>query len=396
MRAKRLLDARTLGFSQIRLLPKANGLRPIMNLRRRVIKLQNGKAVLGRSINSVMAPVFNMLSYEKSRQPDRLGSALFSVGDLYPKLKAFRVQLLDGNKGHEFLHFVKVDVQSCFDSIPQRQVVALMEQLCSETEYRISRHAEIKSGGAHDYKSRTQMESKSARKFVAAARAGQDFRNFQELLSEKSRPVKRSTIFVDTVVQSLQEKDTLLGLLREHVEQNVVKIGKKFFRQKQGIPQGSVLSSLLCNFFYAEFERECLNFLNKSDSLLLRLIDDFLLITTNHSHATKFVQIMHDGNEKYGVNVRVDKSLTNFESIINEASLPRVIPGARFPYCGTMIDMATLEITKDRGRRMHTGRLLSRSIQINRILTFDSAGRFTHSGDIEDARKNVLSESDEV
>ncbi|MCJ1391128.1 hypothetical protein MMC18_003990 [Xylographa bjoerkii] len=362
VRAKKLLDARTLGFSQIRLLPKANGLRPIMNLRRRVTRLQNGKAVLGRSINSVMAPVFNMLSFEKSRQPDRLGSALFSVGDLYPRLKAFRAQLLAGNRGHEDLHFVKVDVQSCFDTIPQRQVVRLMEELCSETEYRIARHAEIKPSGTHDYQSRTQLDSKPARKFVANARAGQDYRSFRELLSENTGSVKRSTIFVDTVVQSSQEKDTLLDLLGEHVEHNVVKIGKKFFRQKQGIPQGSVLSSILCNFFYAEFEKECLDFLNKSDSLLLRIIDDFLLITTNRSHAIRFIQIMHEGNEKYGINVRADKSLTNLESTIKAVSLPRLTSRTQFPYCGTMIDTVTLEITKDRGRRMHIGRLSSSSI----------------------------------
>ena len=396
VRARRLLDARTLGFSQIRLLPKANGFRPIMNLRRRVAKVQNGQAVLGRSINSVMAPVFSILSYEKSKQPDRLGSALFSVGDLYPRLKAFRAQLLNANKGHEFLHFVKVDVQSCFDTIPQSQVVALTRKLCSETEYRISRHAEIRPSGAHDYQSQTKLKSKPARKFVATARAGQDYRKFQELLSEQSGSVKKSTVFVDTVVQSLQDKDILLDLLRQHVEQNVVKIGKKFFRQKEGIPQGSVLSSLLCNFFYAEFEKECLDFLNQSDSLLLRLIDDFLLITTDQLHATRFVQIMHEGNKKYGVNVRVDKSLTNFESTVNAASLPRLKFGAGFPYCGTMIDTVTLEITKDRGRRMHTGKLSSCSLHKRCILILSSAGRLTHRGDIEDAGKNVLSESNEV
>ncbi|MCJ1405445.1 hypothetical protein MMC11_008673 [Xylographa trunciseda] len=366
-KARRLLDARTLGFSQIRLLPKATGLRPIMNLRRRVTKLQNGKAVLGRSINSVMAPVFNMLSYEKSRQADRLGSALFCVGDLYPRLKAFRAQLLAGNKGQDFLHFVKVDVQSCFDTIPQRQVVMLMEKLCQENEYRIARHAEIKPSGTHDYQSQKHMKSRPTRKFVANARPGQDYRSFRELLDENPERIKKGTIFVDTVVQSLLERDTLLDLLGEHVEHNVVKIGKKFFRQKQGIPQGSVLSSLLCNFFYGEFERECLDFLEKSESLLLRLIDDFLLITTNRSHAMKFIQIMHEGNEKYGVNVRVDKSLTNFESTINAVSLPCLKSESRFPYCGTMIDVVTLEIKKDRGRRMHT--VLADSLTVEKTKT---------------------------
>lgn len=64
-RANRILDARLLGFSQVRLLPKDAGVRPITNLRRRVMSTRNGRSILGRSINSVLAPVHNMLTYEK-------------------------------------------------------------------------------------------------------------------------------------------------------------------------------------------------------------------------------------------------------------------------------------------------------------------------------------------
>lgn len=61
---KRLLS-RTIGFSHVRLLPKSTGFRPITNLRRRQQYFSNGKRVLGRSINSVMRPVFQVLKYEK-------------------------------------------------------------------------------------------------------------------------------------------------------------------------------------------------------------------------------------------------------------------------------------------------------------------------------------------
>lgn len=60
---QKILDSRSLGFSQIRLLPKENGVRPIMNLRRRSIK--RGHKVLGSSINSVLAPIYNVLTFEK-------------------------------------------------------------------------------------------------------------------------------------------------------------------------------------------------------------------------------------------------------------------------------------------------------------------------------------------
>ena len=354
--AKKLLDARALGFSQIRLLPKTSGFRPIVNLRRRVTKLQNGKVLLGRSINSVMAPVFNMLDYEKKKQQSSLvGSALFSVGEIYPKLKAFRDRLQLGKSRQKIFYFVKADVQSCFDTIPQRRIMRLMKNIASEDEYRIARYAEIKSSKTHSYSIEMEKHPIAARKFIAKARATTDFETFDQFVDTHLAKGKKSTIFVDNVVQTTQRKDALLDLLEDHVERNIVKIGKKFFRQKIGIPQGSVLSSLLCNCFYAELEREHLGFLSDDESILLRLIDDFLLITTNQSHARRFLQVMHGGLEEYGVKVNPAKSLVNFEITVNDSRVPQIHRDTAFPYCGSMIDTKTLEITKDRDRRMNTG-----------------------------------------
>jgi telomerase reverse transcriptase len=65
-KALRILDSRSLAFSQVRLLPKETGVRPIMNLKRRSTK-KGLKNMLGPSINSVLTPVFNVLLYEKVR-----------------------------------------------------------------------------------------------------------------------------------------------------------------------------------------------------------------------------------------------------------------------------------------------------------------------------------------
>lgn len=72
-------------------------------------------------------------------------------------------------------------------------------------------------------------------------------------------------------------------------------MGKQFYRQKVGIPQGSVVSTVLCNLFYGDLERRKLPFLTDPDGLLLRLIDDFLFITMNRDHAEQFLRLMHDG-----------------------------------------------------------------------------------------------------
>lgn len=67
-RAAKLLSVRPLGYSKIRLLPKRTGVRLITNLKRRQQIVRNGVTVLGRSINSVMSPAFNVITYEKVSQ----------------------------------------------------------------------------------------------------------------------------------------------------------------------------------------------------------------------------------------------------------------------------------------------------------------------------------------
>lgn len=62
--ALKILDSRRLGYSQVRLLPKQTSVRPIMNLRRRMITSKD-KKVLGYSINSILGPVYSMLKLEK-------------------------------------------------------------------------------------------------------------------------------------------------------------------------------------------------------------------------------------------------------------------------------------------------------------------------------------------
>ena len=64
-RTNRLLAARPLGFSKIRLLPKTQGIRMIMNLKRRQQVMRYGTMTLGKSINTIMTPVFNAITYEK-------------------------------------------------------------------------------------------------------------------------------------------------------------------------------------------------------------------------------------------------------------------------------------------------------------------------------------------
>lgn len=246
-------------------------------------------------------------------------------------------------------------MRAAFDTIPQSAVVDLMSTILQASSYRICKHAEIRPGDTKYLGEVGHAKSKPIRKWVSLASSTSSLDPFQWKLEESFAVGKANTVFVESIVNHFRDSNELLSLLAEHVQRNLVKIGKKFYRQSNGIPQGSILSSLLCSYFYADLEDHHLAFLKSGESVLLRLIDDFLLITTEAHHAKRFLQIMHDGLPDYGVSVNPDKTLVNFEVLVNGQKVPRLVDSRCFPYCGSFIDMKTLNITKDRERRKDMG-----------------------------------------
>lgn len=278
---------------------------------------------------------------------------MFSVGDIYRKLKDFKMAVEPTQKR---LYFAKLDVNAAFDTIPQAEVVKLMSQVPSKATYAIAKHAEVMPRERIlSASSITAKVTQPIRRWHANALDNPSTAFLQRLETQLALG-KRNTIFIENVAHHTHAKESLLQCLAEHIQENLVKVGKKFYRQRKGIPQGSVVSSFLCNYFYAQLEAEHLSFLDAPDTLLLRLIDDFLLITLDRSKASRFVEVMHGGIKEYGVEINLSKTLTNFNMTVDGTKIPRVAKGAGFPYCGTLIDCETLEITKDYRRSKGVGK----------------------------------------
>jgi telomerase reverse transcriptase len=289
-------------------------------------------------------------------QPEKFGASLFSIGDMFPKLEAFKTSLRREGLGDRPLYFAKVDVLSCFDTIPQQRLLSMVESLVTSQAYQTGKHVEISPLGALQRLDGEHANPAPLKRWVSHTAAAQDAKSFTHLVQDKLVGTKSNTIFVDTNLQRQETKHDLMHLLHEHIERNLVQIGKRFYRQKTGIPQGSILSSILCNYFYAELERDVLSFVHGSDCLLLRLLDDFLLITTNRRHAERFVRVMHRGHADYGVDIKPAKSMTNFDVVTDDGvRVPKCSPATQFMYCGVCIDTATLEVRKNTERSSRAG-----------------------------------------
>lgn len=347
---KQKLAGRALGVSQVRLLPKGQGMRPIINLRRRVQKLQHGRLVLGKSINSILNPAFSILNYEKCARPELLGSALFSVEDMYPRLQAFRRSLLQQGVADGPLYFAKVDVKACFDTIPQKRLMRLAKGILGADAYHTAKYARSKLISGHSHET-PRFGAKPSWKYLTKATAGNENFDFLSEVENDTADGRLRTIYIDGVIQKQEQRKAILELLEEHVESNLIKLGNRFYRQKQGIPQGSIVSSLLCSYFYAELEREVLTFANDGHSILLRLIDDFLVISTKQQVAERFMRTMHRGVPEFGVEIKAEKSRANFDVEVDGETIVRLPSETEFPYCGNAINTVTLDLSKDKERR---------------------------------------------
>ncbi|GAM89211.1 hypothetical protein ANO11243_072480 [Dothideomycetidae sp. 11243] len=343
---KRLQSRRQLGISRIRLLPKEHGLRPIINLRRRTLTKVDGKPVLGYSINSSIKPAFSVLNFLKTAQPELLGCSIFSSDEIFPRLQRYRQYLKTADIWGQPLYFAKIDVRACFDTIPQAGVVRLLEAIVSSGEYSIGRHAE---GKVSRLLSSTVAPKVSWKFHSEAQTAGLDAPLSQML--EGHLDGRAGRVIVDKVSRRYETRARVLEILREHIERNVVQIGNRVYRQKVGIPQGSVVSSLLCSLFYGLLDKSKLAFLQDRDCLLSRLIDDFLLITPHLSQAQHFLKVMHAGLKDFGVTVKVEKTRTNFAFSDRGQVVNQLAQLSDFPYCGLCINTQSLDVSADISRR---------------------------------------------
>ncbi|KTW30640.1 hypothetical protein T552_00356 [Pneumocystis carinii B80] len=327
-----------LGYSYIRLLPKETGVRPIVNLRRKQIRIRYKKIISMPSINSMVNTVFYVLTFERERSPNCLGSSLFSINDIYKNIKMFKKYINNNCLQKKKLYFVKVDVKNCFDTIDQDKVLELAINILQEDEYILRRFVLI-----------TSNFGKFSKKFISRAGSSDDLCHFKKFADDISH-IYRHSIIVDQVVHSFKDKDDIIKLLRKHVKGNLIKIGKKFYKQVKGIPQGSILSTMLSACFYGNLEKNCLKFIQQPDTILLRFVDDFLLISLDKTIAKRFLECMHKGYPQYNCYVNPDKSLVNFEVSVNGFKVNRLLGSREFPYCGNLINIETLDVKKDYSR----------------------------------------------
>lgn len=319
-------------YCRLRLIPKEeDGFRPVMSLRRVGPAPRLSTSAMLRDLHAI-------LEYCRTARPECMGASIMGLDEVFARLLRFKKSAGPKADDGGGLFFVKFDVHACFDSIPQERLLRVISDLIDCDHYTIRR---FELAGP-------QIK----RRFLRIAfPAGGDGVAVEELCRTGRLP-QRGALIVDRVLGQRVERRRALKILEDHVLRNVVRVGTRYHRQKMGIPQGSMLSGLLCSLFYGDMDRRRLGrFLSDAQSLFLRFMDDMIFITPCYETVCAFVEAVAGGFPEYGVQLNVQKAEANFaHPLVNRRPTSANTGQDWFRWCGLQIHTRSLQVRDDHYR----------------------------------------------
>lgn len=304
-------------LARLRFVPKKNGVRPIMST-----KFRNTNR---KEVNTARLLLHTIASLYVE------GMDAKSTHSLHRKW----VDFVERRVAENPVYFVHADIEDAFGSINHNKMVDLLR-----------------------WYARMLPEELQVRTFCNVTPDGRRSKHFQVIpyfhrtdTEAWVQQMSPGTVVLHTATRAekLHTVKILEFAIRSVREVHVVHHGRAEYQLKRGIPQGSRLSSALCHIYYGHMVREHLSeFLNNPDDLLIRVVDDFLYLTTSGERARAFHHRIHQGFADYNAYVNIDKSATNLDlTIIDQVQGPPVRKPVWFSFCGLQFHTKTLEIRGD-------------------------------------------------
>lgn len=288
----------------IRCIPKKNDLRPICN--------HSFKNDNETSKNSIFRILKQILQFEVSKS---MVNSDLNKHNLFQKLFEYGNQNKD-----QMIYLLKMDIKGCFDNFSHDELLKNIDGIFSQDTYFLKSYGIYKCG---KYGNRKMF------KFDI----DNDKLPFDQFINKIA--ICNKSIYCDGYY-TIKEKNDLMQMFKKSIKNNTIKYKNLEYQQQKGIPQGSILSTILCNLFFAQLDK---TYFNKiiTKGIILRYVDDFLIVTTEKQEIKNFIK---NGRllTKYGVQINYDKLSANYdlkennEECVNEYVLKKQTKKASFVY----------------------------------------------------------------
>eukprot|EP00866_Antonospora_locustae_P000416 jgi/Antlo1/416/904 len=256
-------------FNKIRAIPKKKGFRIVVNVCRR------------RGLRSVHAILLEELK-------GCLGNSVLKYREANQRIQEYRTKCSQPL-------LLKFDLEKCFDNIPHDKLRNVLTSIFKKKEYYIKKFYILeKISGTL----RLRQARRCANRSVSMA----------EIV--RTEKVQKNQIICDSIFDEERNSAQTLAEIEDTLFKNIIKHRGRFYKQTKGIPQGSMLSPIVCSLYFAYIDMQLLDDIVK-DGIVMRYIDDFIVITPTLREIYAYLEAIK-GLRHFGMALNNDKIESTF------------------------------------------------------------------------------------
>ncbi|CAI4659198.1 ADE_G0037450.mRNA.1.CDS.1 [Saccharomyces cerevisiae] len=234
---------------------------------------------------NAIQPTQKILEYLRNKRPTSF-TKIYSPTQIADRIKEFKQRLLKKfNNALPELYFMKFDVKSCYDSIPRMECMRILKDA-------------LKNENGFFVRSQYFFNTNTGvLKLFNVVNA--------------SRVPKPYELYIDNVRTAHLSNQDVINVVEMEIFKTALWVEDKCYIREDGLFQGSSLSAPIVDLvyddlleFYSEFKAS-----PSQDTLILKLADDFLIISTDQQQVINIKKLAMGGFQKYNAKANRDKIL---------------------------------------------------------------------------------------
>jgi hypothetical protein len=322
----------------LRLIPKPHDFRLLC------IPLRGDDSKYKRHLFDHIHPVRAILRAEMGRACPQFPCCNSTV-EVIKRLQKFRASRLP----HPTVSVVKFDMKHAYDSLSKRKVMELVERLVGlpveKRDYMLREYSQTRTTVAPYASSVYRIYSSASR--IVLGPLSEPSNGRPRFLTDRNQTKKFTNSQVVEVVRDQVYNSAVA--MKAHQQETV-----HCFERQRGLFQGFPLLGILSEIAYNDLVETYFGFLNPERSLVLRLADDFLILTDDIADHQKVCAIIEKGfDSSHGAIINSEKTVivTSSES------------ASRIHFVGIELDPVSLEISRQMYSTISISQTNSRSFK---------------------------------
>lgn len=235
---------------------------------------------------NVIRPIRDILRTQQSKFQQTTCPRNHSVRDIFLHISRFKQSLEINGEGLPCLYGVKFDMKHCYDNLNQSKIIEIIEDLFSEEEFLEEYYVRKVNKQKVPYSLHSHMSLIVKRRSQIA--------ELNIFASHSFQDTPRTVLFDSNKTWKFS-KGQILDIVKQQVLNSTIELpGNQslIFKRRRGIFQGNPLLATFCDIVYTELANKLQVSASSSlETILLRLADDFLFLSTEKSDCTKMLNV---------------------------------------------------------------------------------------------------------